>query len=76
MNTFTYEKEKVTLDKYTIVEESKTYEIYNWLQYFTRESLWDEFKAVGFSVAEYFADVAGTEFSPETDEFAIVATKK
>jgi SAM-dependent methyltransferase len=74
-NSFTYEKEKVTLDKITIVEDAGTYTVYNWLQYFTQETLAGEFKAAGFSVKEYFSDVAGTPFSPDTGEFAIAAVK-
>ncbi len=35
--------EKVILDKYTIVEESNTKTIYNWLQYFSIPSLNNEF---------------------------------
>lgn len=75
-NVFSYEEEKVTVDKITIIEESKSYTIYNWLQYFSKDSLGKEFEEAGFQVKEYFADVAGTPFSSETDEFAIVAMKK
>jgi len=39
LNTFKYQAEKVTLDKYTIVEETRTRVIYNWLQHFDREAL-------------------------------------
>lgn len=37
LTTFTYDDEKVSLDKYTIVEPERTREVYNWLQYFTPE---------------------------------------
>ncbi|MFC1994130.1 class I SAM-dependent methyltransferase [Chloroflexota bacterium] len=75
LNTFKYENEKVILDKYTIVEASKTKTIYNWLQYFSLESLNKEFLDNGFSINEYFSDVAGAPFSPDSSEFAIVAKK-
>ena len=76
VNTFKYEEEKVSLDKYTIVEESSTRIVYNWLQYFSRESLQDEFMANGFKVEEIYSDVAGRPFNPESPEIAIIAVKQ
>jgi 2-polyprenyl-3-methyl-5-hydroxy-6-metoxy-1,4-benzoquinol methylase len=76
LNTFRYEKEKVTVDKYTIIREEKMYTIYNWLQYFSRDSISKEFEAAGFHIHDYFADVAGSVFSFDADEFAVVAGKK
>ena len=39
LNTFKYEEEKVILDKHTIVEKNRIRVVYNWLQYFSQESL-------------------------------------
>jgi len=75
LNTFKYEKEKVILDKYTIIEESRTRVIYNWLQYFSQDSLREEFEENGFKVKEFYSDVAGTTITPESLEIAIVAKK-
>jgi SAM-dependent methyltransferase len=75
VNTFKYDKEKVTLDKYTIIEESRKRIVYNWLQYFSRDSLREEFEENGFKVAELYSDVAGKTFAPESTEIAIVAKK-
>ena len=75
VNTFKYEKEKVSLDKYTIIEESRTRTVYNWLQHFSKESLQDEFSANGFKVEGFYSDVAGSAFDPETSEIAVVAKK-
>lgn len=74
VNTFKYVEEKVTLDKYTIVEASRTRVVYNWLQYFSPETLEKEFVESGFTVEKFYSDVAGTPFSPESTEFAVVAT--
>ncbi len=74
VNTFKYEAEKVTLDKYTIVEESGTRVVYNWLQAFSEESLRNEFEEQGFAISGFYSDVAGTTFDPESPEFAVVAT--
>ena len=75
LNTFKYEKEKVILDKYTIIEESRTRNVYNWLQYFNPESLEKEFAANGFKVEQIGKDVAGSPFDPEASEMAVVAKK-
>ena len=60
LNTFKYDAEKVTLDKYTIIEMDRTRTVYNWLQYFSPEDLEKEFSAAGFSVKGLYSDVAGT----------------
>ena len=75
VNIFKYEEEKVILDKYTIIEESRTRVVYNWLQHFSKDSLQDEFTANGFRVEEIYSDVAGTPFSPDSTEIAFVAKK-
>lgn len=75
LNTFKYDEEKVILDKYTIIEEARTRTVYNWLQYFSPESLRKEFEENGFKIEGQYSDVAGTIFSPESMEFAIVAKK-
>ncbi|NEQ70001.1 MAG: class I SAM-dependent methyltransferase [Symploca sp. SIO2D2] len=75
VNTFKYEKEKITLDKYTIIEQSRKRVIYNWLQYYSESSLRNEFEENGFRVKELYSDVAGKAFTPEATEIAIVANK-
>ncbi|MGD9202781.1 MAG: class I SAM-dependent methyltransferase [Chitinispirillia bacterium] len=76
LNTFKYEKEKITLDKYTVIEKSRTRVIYNWLQYFNRDSLKKEFEVNGFSAKEFYSDVSGTPFYRKSPDLAIVAQKK
>jgi len=75
LNTFKYEGENVILDKYTIVEKARTRVVYNWLQCFSQDSIKKEFEVAGFKVEEFYSDVAGTAFSPESLEFTIIATK-
>jgi len=76
LNTFKYEKEKVILDKYTIVEATRTRVIYNWLQYFNPGELEKEFVECGFTIEELYSDVAGAPYDSQAGEFAIVAQKK
>jgi len=75
LNTFKYEEEKVILDKHTVIEKTRTRVVYNWLQYFSRESLQKEFEENGFKVEAFYSDVAGTPFNTESLEMAIVAKK-
>ena len=74
-NTFKYEKEKVILDKYTIIEAGRRRTIYNWFQHFSSEALEREFAESGFAIEENFSDVAGTPFDSKANEFAVVASK-
>jgi SAM-dependent methyltransferase len=75
LNKFKYEEEKVTLDKYTIIEKSRTRVVYNWLQYFNQDSIREEFEEIGFRIEELYSDVAGTSFSPESADIAVIAKK-
>jgi len=75
LNTFKYEREKVVLDKYTIIESDRIRTVYNWLQYFSPEALEKEFVECGFTAAERYSDVAGSPFESEIKEFAVVAKK-
>ena len=74
VNTFKYDREKVSLDKYTIIEETRTRVVYNWLQYFSPETLEKEFVESGFTVEKLYSDVAGTPFKTDSTEIAVAAT--
>ena len=74
VNTFKYEDEKVLLDKYTIFEANKPKRIvYNWLQHYSFDSLQAEFNQNKLLVKDRLASVAGGEFDPNHDEFAVIA---
>ncbi len=75
LNSFKYDKEKVSLDKYTIIEPNRTRRVYNWLQYFSPADLESEFTKAGFSIQGLYADVAGTPYDQTSDEFAVVANR-
>ncbi len=76
LNTFKYEREKVVLDKYTLIEEAHARTVYNWLQYFSPEALEREFVECGFAVEKLYSDVSGSPFLSGSKEFAVVAKKK
>lgn len=75
VTSFKYDKEKVSLDKYTIVEKNRQREVYNWLQYFSVESLHGELYAAGFEPEETLRDVAGHAYDANHTEFAVVVKK-
>ena len=75
LNTFKYEKEKLVLDKYTIIETDRTRTVYNWLQYFSPEALEKEFEECGFTIEKLYSDVAGAPYDPQGNEFAVIAKK-
>jgi len=73
LNTFKYDKEKVILDKYTIVEEKRIRAIYNWLQCFSQDSLREELEENGFEAVAFYSDVGGSTFSPDSPDMAVIA---
>lgn len=75
VNSFKYDNEKVSLDKYTIIEKNKSYVVYNWFQYFSIETLSAEFKKAGLVVNAVYKNVAGEKYSDTDNEFAIIAKK-
>jgi cyclopropane fatty-acyl-phospholipid synthase-like methyltransferase len=74
--SFKYDDEKVSLDKYTIVEQNRQREIYNWLQYFSPGSLEQEAQAAGLQVDELHGDVAGNSYDADAAEFAVVMKRR
>jgi len=75
LNIFKYDREKVVLNKYTIVEVERTRTLYNWLEYFAAEKLEREFKEAGFYVDGFYSDVAGTPYDRKLNEFAVNAKR-
>jgi 2-polyprenyl-3-methyl-5-hydroxy-6-metoxy-1,4-benzoquinol methylase len=76
VNTFKYNEEKVLLDKYTIIEETRKRVVYNWLQCYSKDSLYQEFEEDGFKVEGLYSDVAGKAFDSDSTEMAIVVKKQ
>ncbi|MBN1174949.1 MAG: class I SAM-dependent methyltransferase [Micromonosporaceae bacterium] len=74
VNSFVYESERVTLDKYDIIEATRQRTIYNWLQCYDIDALADEFRRHGFEVTALLGDLTGAPFEPDSLEFAVVAT--
>ena len=75
VNTFKYENELVILDKYTVIEKNRKRTVYNWLQYFNKDSLRKEFEENGLKVKALYSDVSGKPLAPDSAEIAIVGEK-
>jgi SAM-dependent methyltransferase len=75
-NIFKNDAEKVSLYKYTIVEKTRVRTVYNWLQFFNQESLSEEVEKCGFKAKAFYSDIAGTPFSADSPDLAIVAKKR
>ena len=76
VNTFKYDDDAVVLDQYTIFPERGPSEtVYNWLQYFSVQSLTEELADAGFQVDAVYRNVAGEAFLEDHSEFAVVARK-
>ena len=75
VTSYKYDQEKVSLDKYTIIERNRQREVYNWLQYFTPESLRQEAYSAGLEIDAVYSDVAGNQYDSHAAEFAVVMQK-
>jgi len=62
---FKYQKEKVVLDKYALVEAGHTRTVYDWFQSFRPGTVKREFAECGLIVENFYSDAAGSSFSPE-----------
>lgn len=51
--TFRYDNDVVSLDHFTVIEEDRTWDVYNWLQYFSPDSIRVELKQAGFGTVEF-----------------------
>ena len=65
----------MSLDKYTIIEKDRIRTVYNWLQYYSRETLEKELAENGFNAQAFHADVAGAAFNPGATEMAVIAAR-
>ncbi|MGW2592961.1 SAM-dependent methyltransferase [Streptomyces sp. NPDC001515] len=73
-NTYQYEREYVSLDKYEIFEAERKRTFFNWVRYFTPEGLISELKDAGFTDVDVLGDLTGSTYTSETAQFAAIAT--
>jgi SAM-dependent methyltransferase len=72
--TFVYPEERLSLDRYLIVEPSETWQIYNWFQYFTPESIEAELQNAGLEIDQMVGDLSGAPLKQGSEFIGIVAS--
>jgi SAM-dependent methyltransferase len=73
LKIFLYPEERVALDRYLIVEAARSFEVFNWMRYYSPEAARAEFEGDGF-VVERLVDVStGGPWMPSANPFAVIA---
>jgi SAM-dependent methyltransferase len=73
---FVYPEDRVSLDKFAVVEADRTRTFYNWIQYFDPSSLADELGRAGLEASSLLGDVTGRPFDAHSAQFAVVARQR
>lgn len=71
---FVYPEEHLTLDRFMIIEPNETWQIFNWFQYFTHESLRAELLSAGFTVDQMVGGLAGEPLKTGGDFIGVIAS--
>jgi SAM-dependent methyltransferase len=71
--TFVYPDERLSLDRYLIVEPNETLQIFNWYQHYTPESLQAELRRAGFADVEMVGDLTGKPLEIDGDFIGVIA---
>lgn len=71
--SFIYETQHLALDRYVIFEPGETWQIYNWAQHYTPETIKVELQDAGFVVTEMVSDLTGAALVPDADSIGVIA---
>jgi hypothetical protein len=74
--SYIYQEECLSLDRYLIIEPNQSWEIFNWFQHFTPESIESELNQAGFEVERMTESLTGMELKPDSEVIGIIARKK
>lgn len=72
---FKYGDLNISLDKYSIIENSGVWHVYNWFQYYSKEMIEMELLDNNFKVTEYFSNTTGETYNSESNEIVIIGKK-
>jgi len=72
--TFVYPDERLSLDRYLIVEPNETWQIFNWYQHYTPESLQAELRRAGFADVKMVGDLTGKPLEIDGDFIGVIAS--
>jgi len=73
-NTLVYPDDYVSLDRYLIVQPNETWQIYNWIQYFSPASIEEELRHAGFEIDQMAGDLSGMPLKSGSDLIGIIAS--
>ena len=73
LETFLYGELALALDRYLIVEPTRTREVFNWLQYFDADTITNELRAAGLVVEDVVDALTGAPWKPASRELAVIA---
>jgi SAM-dependent methyltransferase len=71
--SYAYEHERVSLERYLILAETESFEVFNWMQYFSVAMIRRELLEAGFDQIRLFGDLNGGACQPEPMAMVIVA---
>jgi hypothetical protein len=71
--SFIYQDQYLALDRYIIVEPETTWQIYNWFQHFSPQTIEEELRESGFAVVEMAGDLTGKSLTEDSDLIGIIA---
>ncbi len=74
-NCFKYDDLYISLDKYSIVENTGIWYVYNWFQYYSMEMIEKELRDNNFNVKEYYSNTKGEPYNFESNEVVIIGQK-
>jgi SAM-dependent methyltransferase len=74
--TFVYPEEHLSLDRYLIIEPKETWQIFNWMQYFSQESLQAELRVADFDVVKMVGELTGEPLQDGGDFIGVIAVVK
>jgi SAM-dependent methyltransferase len=72
---FVYPKQRLSLDRYLIVEPKESWQIFNWFQHFTPKSIETELMEAGFEVDLMVGELSGEPLKTNGDFIGIIASK-
>ena len=72
--TFVYPEEHLSLDRYLIIEPNETWQVFNWMQYFSPESLQAELRLAGFDVVKMVGELTGEPLQDGGDFIGVIAS--
>lgn len=71
--SYLYPEENLSLDRYLIIEPSESWQIFNWFQHFTPQSIELELTQAGFEIAEMAGDLTGKGLQPYDELIGVIA---